>query len=95
MFLCCEPVQGNSGLAAIAPLLRGVGAEIPPIDRRALCLELAPDTLIAHCRTQLSAYKVPAEVHFVDAIPRTGSGKTMRYKLRDALLAERGNSARS
>jgi acyl-coenzyme A synthetase/AMP-(fatty) acid ligase len=57
--------------------------------------DVAPETLIAHCRTQLSAYKVPAEVHFVDAIPRTGSGKTMRYKLRDALLAERGNSARS
>lgn len=50
---------------------------------------VTPEALIAHCKTQLSAYKVPAEVHFVDAIPRTGSGKTMRYKLRDALLAGR------
>ncbi len=50
---------------------------------------LKPEALIAHCKTQLSAYKVPAEVHFVETIPRTGSGKTMRYKLRDALLAGR------
>ncbi|HEY5635819.1 MAG TPA: class I adenylate-forming enzyme family protein [Burkholderiales bacterium] len=52
-----------------------------------------PEALIAHCRAQLSAYKVPAEVHFTDAIPRTGSGKTMRYKLRDALLAKRAGAA--
>lgn len=42
-------------------------------------------SLIAHCRTQLSAYKVPEAVYFVEAIPRTGSGKTMRYKLRELL----------
>ncbi len=51
---------------------------------------VSPAALIAHCKAQLSAYKVPAEVHFVETIPRTGSGKTMRYKLRDALLAARG-----
>jgi long-chain acyl-CoA synthetase len=54
---------------------------------------LSPEALLAHCRAQLSAYKVPTAVHFVETIPRTGSGKTMRYKLRDALLAERGDTA--
>jgi acyl-CoA synthetase (AMP-forming)/AMP-acid ligase II len=43
------------------------------------------EALLAHCRTQLSAYKVPQAVHIVDEIPRTGSGKVMRYKLREAL----------
>ena len=43
------------------------------------------EALLAHCRTQLSAYKVPHSVHLVREIPRTGSGKVMRYKLRDAL----------
>jgi long-chain acyl-CoA synthetase len=43
------------------------------------------ESLLAHCRTQLSAYKVPHSVHPVREIPRTGSGKIMRYKLRDAL----------
>ncbi|OUL84692.1 class I adenylate-forming enzyme family protein [Paraburkholderia hospita] len=43
------------------------------------------DALLAHCRTQLSAYKVPHAVHIVAEIPRTGSGKVMRFKLREAL----------
>jgi acyl-CoA synthetase (AMP-forming)/AMP-acid ligase II len=41
--------------------------------------------LLAHCRAQLSAYKVPHAVRLIDAIPRTGSGKTIRYKLRELL----------
>jgi acyl-CoA synthetase (AMP-forming)/AMP-acid ligase II len=43
------------------------------------------EALLAHCRAQLSAYKVPHEVRLIDAIPRTGSGKTIRYKLRELL----------
>ncbi|RUM96642.1 long-chain fatty acid--CoA ligase [Pseudaminobacter arsenicus] len=39
--------------------------------------------LLEHCRTVLSAYKVPAAVHIVPEIPRTGSGKIMRFKLRN------------
>jgi acyl-CoA synthetase (AMP-forming)/AMP-acid ligase II len=39
------------------------------------------EALLGHCRSQLSAYKVPAAVHAIDSIPRTGSGKTMRFRL--------------
>jgi long-chain acyl-CoA synthetase len=38
-----------------------------------------------HCRARLSAYKVPQSVHLTDQIPRTGSGKIMRFKLRELL----------
>ena len=38
--------------------------------------------LAEHCRTRLSAYKIPQHFHIVDAIPRTGSGKVQRFKLR-------------
>ena len=41
------------------------------------------DRLRAHCRERLSAYKVPDQVHVVEEIPRTGSGKIMRFRLRD------------
>nr|AXL05654.1 polyketide synthase [uncultured bacterium] len=34
--------------------------------------------LLARCREQLSAYKVPAQVHEVASIPRTASGKVQR-----------------
>jgi acyl-CoA synthetase (AMP-forming)/AMP-acid ligase II len=46
-----------------------------------------PDALIAHCRAQLSAYKVPQSVHMIAEIPRTGSGKIIRYKLRETIKA--------
>lgn len=38
-----------------------------------------------HCGQLLSAYKVPQSVAFVNAIPRTGSGKIMRFKLRETV----------
>jgi len=38
--------------------------------------------LIAHCRRQLSAYKVPKEVRFLDALPKSNVGKILRRDLR-------------
>jgi acyl-CoA synthetase (AMP-forming)/AMP-acid ligase II len=44
-----------------------------------------PGVILEHCRRHLSAYKIPTAVHFIDQIPRTGSGKIMRFKLRERL----------
>src|SRR5215471_6380322 len=38
--------------------------------------------LIAHCRRQLSAYKVPKEVRFLDGLPKSNVGKILRKDLR-------------
>jgi long-chain acyl-CoA synthetase len=38
--------------------------------------------LIEHCRRQLSAYKVPKEVRFLDALPKSNVGKILRKDLR-------------
>jgi long-chain acyl-CoA synthetase len=46
---------------------------------------LDADAVLALCRTKLSSYKVPAAIEIVDQIPRTGSGKIMRFKLKDRL----------
>ncbi|TBY58909.1 long-chain fatty acid--CoA ligase [Rhizobium leguminosarum bv. viciae] len=43
--------------------------------------------LLTHCKARLSAYKVPDRIYIVDEIPRTGSGKILRVKLRDSLPA--------
>jgi len=50
-------------------------------------MTVVADVLIDHCRQRLSAYKVPAEVHLVNEIPRTGSGKIIRFKLKETLKA--------
>jgi acyl-CoA synthetase (AMP-forming)/AMP-acid ligase II len=44
--------------------------------------DFGSDALLEHCRHYLSAYKVPQSVYFVPEIPRTGSGKIMRFKLK-------------
>ena len=48
---------------------------------------LETEALLAHCRAHLSAYKVPQAVQMIAEIPRTGSGKIIRYKLRESLRA--------
>ncbi len=47
--------------------------------------ELDIESLLAHCRQNLSSYKIPETTHVVSEIPRTGSGKIMRFKLVEAL----------
>jgi len=43
------------------------------------------EALLVHCRQHLSAYKVPHIVETIAEIPRTGSGKIIRYKLRELI----------
>src|ERR1700683_4280751 len=43
------------------------------------------EALLAHCRVRLSAYKVPHVGQTTAEIPRTGSGKIIRYKLRELI----------
>ncbi|WP_439657959.1 alpha/beta fold hydrolase [Lentzea sp. HUAS TT2] len=42
-------------------------------------------SVLRACAEVLSAHKVPVEVRFVDAVPRTGSGKARRNVLRESL----------
>jgi len=51
-------------------------------------MAVVQDELLQHCRQQLSSYKLPAAVHVVTEIPRTGSGKIIRYKLKESLPAQ-------
>jgi long-chain acyl-CoA synthetase len=43
---------------------------------------LTETDLIVHCRRQLSAYKVPKEIRFLDALPKSNVGKILRKDLR-------------
>lgn len=44
---------------------------------------LTAEDLIAHCRKDLSGYKVPKLVEFRDSLPKTNVGKILRRALRD------------
>jgi len=50
--------------------------------------ELDRRAVLAHCRKNLASYKIPKLVEFVDQLPKTASGKIMRYKLQEQLLKQ-------
>jgi fatty-acyl-CoA synthase len=41
------------------------------------------DELIAHVKSKIARYKAPAAVAFVDALPRTSTGKVQKFELRE------------
>jgi acyl-coenzyme A synthetase/AMP-(fatty) acid ligase len=44
------------------------------------------EALVAHCRERLARHKAPKEIHRVAELPRTGSGKVARARLRERAL---------
>jgi len=44
---------------------------------------LTKDAITAHCRKSLTAYKVPRQIIFIDALPKSTVGKILRRELRD------------
>jgi len=44
---------------------------------------LTEEEIINHCRHDLTNYKVPKQVAFVDELPKNNVGKILRRELRD------------
>jgi long-chain acyl-CoA synthetase len=44
---------------------------------------LTEDSLLEHCRANLTAYKVPRHIAFRTELPKTNVGKILRRQLRD------------
>ena len=61
----------RTGQAVRAVVVRVAGAE------------LDADAVRAHCRAKLARFKVPAQVVFVDELPRTVAGRLARHLLVD------------
>jgi long-chain acyl-CoA synthetase len=50
---------------------------------------LSGEALLAHCRTLLTNYKVPARIEFRDELPKTAVGKILRRELRTDILSRK------
>lgn len=51
--------------------------------------ELTAEDVIAHCRKNLTGYKIPKQVVFRDSLPKTNVGKILRRELRDEAIANK------
>ncbi len=81
-----EVIQEISGVQEVAVigiedklLGESIKAYVVPIPGS----ELNPKSLQLYCRKNLAQYKIPKSIEFVDALPKTSSGKVQRYMLRD------------
>ena len=52
---------------------------------------LTSDEVLAFCRKNLTAYKVPRHIEFRETLPKTPIGKILRRALRDPDVSTRGN----
>jgi acyl-CoA synthetase (AMP-forming)/AMP-acid ligase II len=48
---------------------------------------VAPEQLMKHCREHLAGFKCPKRIDYVDALPRTATGKLQKFKLREPFWA--------
>ncbi|MBU2098376.1 MAG: AMP-binding protein [Gammaproteobacteria bacterium] len=86
-----EVVNSHAGVAECAAI--GVPSEKTGeaiklfVVRRDSVLTLADVT--AHCRENLTAYKVPKEIVFVDDLPKSNVGKILRREIREQELKQR------
>ncbi len=44
---------------------------------------ITKDDVVKYCRTQLTGYKIPRQIVFVDSLPKTAVGKILRRELKD------------
>ncbi len=54
--------------------------------------ELDEDEVVTACTERLAGYKKPRTVDFVEELPKTGSGKIMRRRIRDRYWSGRERS---
>lgn len=79
-----HPAVVEAGVAARPDARWGQVPVAFVVARQAPSERLAAE-LIQHCAARLARYKVPAEVRFVDELPRNATGKLARRLLRDWL----------
>ncbi|HQW20807.1 MAG TPA: AMP-binding protein, partial [Rhodocyclaceae bacterium] len=56
---------------------------------------LTAEALIAHCKENLTGYKIPHIVEFRSELPKSNVGKILRRVLRDEEVAKRNKAAKS
>jgi fatty-acyl-CoA synthase len=86
---CLYSADGVAECAVIGVPDEKWGETIKAIVVRVAGSEVTEAELIAHCKAKAAGFKAPTSIDFVDAIPRTATGKVQKFKLRDPFWADR------
>jgi 2-aminobenzoate-CoA ligase len=73
------PDEARGELVTAHVVLSESGAEAAAEDEEAVRHELQE-----HAKAQIAPYKYPRRIEFIEALPRTSTGKVQRYRLREA-----------
>ena len=80
------PASGRPRSSTILPRTDADGEEIPcafvVLAEAELPIQQTAERIRAFVAERLTNYKVPREIHFVETLPRTASGKILRRELR-------------
>jgi fatty-acyl-CoA synthase len=83
MLLYKHPAVQEACIIAARDAYRGETVKAVVVLREAAKEKTSADDIIAWSRENMAAYKVPKIVQFVDALPKSGSGKVMWRLLQD------------
>jgi fatty-acyl-CoA synthase len=86
---CVYSCDGVAECAVIGVPDEKWGETIKAVVVRAADSEVTEAEVIRHCKARMAGYKAPTSVDFVDAIPRTATGKVQKFKLREEFWSGR------
>lgn len=75
-----HPKIQEAGVVGVPDTYRGETVKAFVVVKKGMTL--TADEVVAFCRERLAAYKVPRQVAFIDALPRSGVGKYLRRELK-------------
>jgi len=80
---CIYALDGVAECAVIGVPHETWGETVKAVVVRTGGVDLDEAAVIAHCKTRMAGFKAPTSVDFVDAIPRTATGKVQKFRLRE------------
>jgi acyl-CoA synthetase (AMP-forming)/AMP-acid ligase II len=78
-----HPAVAEVGVVGVPDAYRGEDVLAFVVLRPDARSTVTEDQLVAWCRAEMAVYKAPRTIRFVDALPKTASGKILKRALRE------------